>query len=832
MVKVVKCNCNSVPAHYKTHKAGPNCGRWFYTCRTCKFFQWDDETERDMSMANNDNNNNNFSNNNENNNNKFQQHITDLNRKYEYKQNFQNNNNSNNNFFLHNKNINNNENKKRKLPWDSNNNNTRSVKNARTSSINLSLAIYNEDEISIHVARSNIQKIQAYFSSMEEAHYSPQELCWVVPLKNYKTIINDAKIGKIIPGTIIKVEEIPDFVLYVFSEHYSNANSIFNQNADEKLNENIAKQMEERIPKHLLSKLMRFQYMGVREAILKNGRVFLCDEMGLGKTIQALAICSYYKTNWPCLIICPSSLRLTWASEIHKWLNIDEEFIQVIFSAKDVIRTTSKIIIASYDLISRKGMDEQIKKAKFNVVVADESHYLKNKDAKRTKIICPIIKNSKYALLLTGTPALSRPIELYTQLNSLIPRAISNPVKFGLRYCDAKETKFGWDFTGSSNLSELKLLLERTVMIRRLKKDVLMELPPKVRQCIMIEIPKKSMKELDKLLLESKSIDASMNKYRYSSDNTTKQKLELQKKSLLVKLYSETARAKIPSVQEYIGELYNNSDKNFIVFAHHQELLNGIADYIENKLKAQYIRIDGETKQSNRQLLCEDFQSNPNIRIAVLAITAAGVGLTLNKADLVIFAELFWNPAQLLQGEDRAHRIGRVGSVDIKYLIANGTIDDMQWPLIQKKLDVIGATIDGKNDIISMSTTAKDTTRISNSKKNKGRERQLKFDDYNKNENINLLQLDENNENNENNEKNKNNDINNTNNPNEVKSTNSEEIKKKDEDQFDYAEYFESFDILDNIEANSIIQELNDYSDTSVNIYHSFPLKSHPIKTM
>lgn len=93
-----------------------------------------------------------------------------------------------------------------------------------------------------------------------------------------------------------------------------------------------------------------------------------------------MAICSYYKNFWPCLIICPSSLRLTWASEIHKWLNIDEDDIQIIFATKDTIRKSSKIVIASYDLIARKGIEEQMKKIKFDVVVADESHYLKNKD--------------------------------------------------------------------------------------------------------------------------------------------------------------------------------------------------------------------------------------------------------------------------------------------------------------------------------------------------------------------------------------------------------------------------------------------------------------------
>jgi len=107
-----------------------------------------------------------------------------------------------------------------------------------------------------------------------------------------------------------------------------------------------------------------------------------------GKTIQALAICSYYRSDWPCLIICPSSLRLTWSSEIQKWLNIEEEYIQVIFTAKDIIRPSSQIVIINYDLVSRGNMIEQIQKAKFNVIVADESHYLKNKDVIKYIYIC------------------------------------------------------------------------------------------------------------------------------------------------------------------------------------------------------------------------------------------------------------------------------------------------------------------------------------------------------------------------------------------------------------------------------------------------------------
>ena len=240
-----------------------------------------------------------------------------MSKKYSYNN---NNNYNNNNYFSNNYNNNNaikrkspwennnfNDSRKRKFPWENNNFNNNNINNSNNnnnnnkSSIHLSLAVYNTNEISIHVARTNIPKIQLYFSSMEQAHYSQQELCWIVPLEKYSTVLNDAKIGKIIPGSTIKIEEIPDFVLNAFSNKQQSIPNFFNtininnnfhtfktinnSNNDNKNNigdKNVAKLMEERIPKNLLSKLMRFQYLGVREAILKNGRVFLCDEMGLG----------------------------------------------------------------------------------------------------------------------------------------------------------------------------------------------------------------------------------------------------------------------------------------------------------------------------------------------------------------------------------------------------------------------------------------------------------------------------------------------------------------------------------------------------------------------
>merc|ERR1719211_840667 len=108
-----------------------------------------------------------------------------------------------------------------------------------------------------------------------------------------------------------------------------------------------------------------------------------------------------------------------------------------------------------------------------------------------------------------------------------------------------------------------------------------------------------------------------------------------------------------------------------------------------DKQKVKYIMIDGRTNSLSRKTYCDDFQTNDQIRVALLSITAANTGLTLTAAQLVVFAELFWNPGELTQAEDRAHRIGQTDSVTIQYLVATGTADDKLWPMIQKKLEVL-----------------------------------------------------------------------------------------------------------------------------------------------
>merc|ERR1712059_90088 len=152
----------------------------------------------------------------------------------------------------------------------------------------------------------------------------------------------------------------------------------------------------------------------------------------------------------------------------------------------------------------------------------------------------------------------------------------------------------------------------------------------------------------------------------------------MEKRGLILQFFNETAKAKLKAVQEYVKDLMS-SEKKALVFCHHLTMLDGIGSTLD-KLKVGYIRIDGSVGSEKRKLLVDQFQTSDKTQVALLSITAA---------NLVVFAELFWNPGVLTQAEDRAHRIGQTDSVVIQYLVARGTADDFIWPMIQGKLDVL-----------------------------------------------------------------------------------------------------------------------------------------------
>ncbi|KAH9766627.1 Chromatin remodeling factor18 [Citrus sinensis] len=373
---------------------------------------------------------------------------------------------------------------------------------------------------------------------------------------------------------------------------------------------------------------------------------------------KAIAVATCFRDVWPVLILTPSSLRLHWAAMIQQWLNIPPSEIVVVLSqlggsnrsgftivssnTKRNIPLDGLFNIISYDVVLK--LQNILMSSNFKIVIADESHFLKNAQAKRTAATLPIIKKAQYALLLSGTPALSRPIELFKQLEALYPDVYKNVHEYGNRYC--KGGVFGI-YQGASNHEELHNLMKATVMIRRLKKDVLAQLPVKRRQQVFLDVAEKDMRQIYALFRE---------------------------------IYTDSAEAKIPAVLDYL-------------------------ETVIEKKKVHCIRIDGGTPPASRQALVTEFQEKDDVKAAVLSMKAGGVGLTLTAASTVIFAELSWTPGDLIQAEDRAHRIGQVSSVNVYYLLANDTVDDIIWDVVRSKLENLGQVLDGHENILEVSSS-------------------------------------------------------------------------------------------------------------------------------
>ncbi|XP_061648113.1 SWI/SNF-related matrix-associated actin-dependent regulator of chromatin subfamily A-like protein 1 isoform X2 [Phyllopteryx taeniolatus] len=499
----------------------------------------------------------------------------------------------------------------------------------------------------------------AAFKQMPTKTYDMKTRKWSFSLQDYKRLMG--LLGGI---AAVEVEPLPRAVVQSFSASFEETQA---------RNPDIPEADLSCVEPAITSSLMPFQMEGVNYAVSKQGRLLLADDMGLGKTVQAICIAAYYRKEWPVLVVAPSSVRFTWAESFRRWLpSLSPDSINVVVKAKDNLRA-GLVNIVSYDLLSR--MDKQLPGNPFNVLIMDESHFLKNIKTARCKAALPLLKTAKRVILLSGTPAMSRPAELYTQILAVRPTLFPRFHEFGLRYCGAKQLAWGWDYSGSSHLGELKLLLSESLMLRRLKSDVLSQLPSKQRKVVTVTID--GISNRTKAALSAAAMELARGHQNKRDE-----------KEVLLIFYNHTAEAKLQAITEYINDMLECGREKFLVFAHHKLVLDHITSELVKK-DVSFIRIDGSTPSSERQHLCDKFQYSGKKCVAVLSITAANMGLTLHAADLVIFAELFWNPGVLIQAEDRVHRIGQTNNVNIHYLVAKGTVDDHLWPMIQAKMQVL-----------------------------------------------------------------------------------------------------------------------------------------------
>lgn len=424
-----------------------------------------------------------------------------------------------------------------------------------------------------------------------------------------------------------------------------------------------------------------YQKAGVQFLELAEGRGIVADQMGLGKTLQSLAYLQLHPEARPAIIIVPASLKINWQREINKWMSIPERV--VILSGTKAYQQAiegASIIIINYDILPY--WVDTLLSVNPQVLIADEAHYCKNSKAKRSKAVKELAEKIDRVILLTGTPITNRPLELFPLLNMVDPKAWPNFFTYAKRYCDARQTGFGWDFSGASNLSELHQKIKPYV-IRRVKDQVLKELPAKRRATITIEMDDKSRREYDRLITEAK---AAIEEARETGESLGAEHLALIEKSK-----QAAVKGKMKAALEWTSDFIESGQK-LIVFTTHtftvSELMQAFGE--------QAVKVTGGDSQAARQQAVDRFQNDESVRLFVGNIKAAGVGLTLTAASDVAFLELAWTPGDHEQAEDRAHRIGQSSNVTAWYLLAENTIDEKIFNLLEMKRQVVDKVTDGK----------------------------------------------------------------------------------------------------------------------------------------
>ena len=428
------------------------------------------------------------------------------------------------------------------------------------------------------------------------------------------------------------------------------------------------------------------------EFLLKNKKCILADDMGLGKTYQSIVSaieCDAQRV----LIICPASLKINWMREI-------QNFCEDVSIIKGKHWDPDRFTIINYDILKNfHTIEERGKKyeewelrreiVEFNpdLIILDEAHFIKNHKSIRGKIIKDISKKYKpeRVWLLTGTPIANRPMDYYNLLSIIDCPVADNWVHFARTYCEGVRFKKGgryiWVTKGASNLEELNQKTKRTILRR--KKDDVLDLPDKLITPVYLGLENvDGYKNVWEEYLSQRKIDG-------KKGNPARDLVE----STLLRTFiaMETVPYTIEKTEEAI-EL----DKKTIIFCNFNDEMDSFVRYFGEKA----VCIRGGMSEKQKQHAVDRFQEDDSCKVFIGQIKAAGVGLTLTAAEIVIMNSLDWVPGNHEQAEDRAYRIGQNKTVNIYYMLIDETIDTLVWDILNEKKKIIG-TIMGEDDIIS-----------------------------------------------------------------------------------------------------------------------------------
>jgi len=418
-----------------------------------------------------------------------------------------------------------------------------------------------------------------------------------------------------------------------------------------------------------------FQHAGVRY-ILDAKRCFLADEQGLGKTVQALAALEEADA-FPAVVICPASLKLNWERETAKWL--PNRSVVVIHGGAPVF-ARADVTILNYEIV--RSHKDALALARPRALVLDEAHYCKNPRAKRTQAVRRLadsLPRDAMRIALTGTPVLNRPDELVSQL-----RIIGRLEELG------SGASFARRFQGMGAEQRLHWHLRRTCFARRLKSEVLPQLPAKRRVIVPVTLANAAEYKLaeDDVVawLREQPLDLS------ELDAKIAATLRAQRLAQLTTLKRLAARGKLAAARTWIAD-FLESGEPLVVFAHHREVLDALLHTFPDAA-----HLLGSDSQRARDESVRAFQDPGGPQLIICSMKAAAQGITLTRSSNVCFLELDWTPAMQEQAEDRVHRIGQHDAVVAWHILAPETIDETMATVIERKRGLIGAVTDGRED--------------------------------------------------------------------------------------------------------------------------------------
>lgn len=441
----------------------------------------------------------------------------------------------------------------------------------------------------------------------------------------------------------------------------------------------------------------------------KMPQALLADEMGLGKSAQAIIACDLVDAE-NILVVCPAAVRINWSREFDRFSDRRRP-CTLILTGKDA--PAPGVNVVSYDLLaSNEKLRDNLKSREWDVLVIDEAHFLKERSAKRTKVLYGhnqhpgLMHKAKRTWRLTGTPMPNNASELYTHLRSA--KIVNQPYwDFVYRFCAGFDSDYGYKITGHKNTDELKALLNQ-FMLRRKKDDVMKQLPPITFSEVTVD---RSEVQLDPWFYENwvsigvpaflnnlknidESLKTSLNAIRSGHHHTSKDSLEL------LKAYSKSTStlrryiglAKLPRVIDILKEeLETGQIDKLVIFAVHKQVIDETRDKLR---KFKPVTLYGGTPTAKRQQNIDKFQNEPSCRVFIGQIVAAGTGITLTSAREVAFIEADWVPANNAQAAMRCHRVGQTRPVRVRFFTCASSVDEDVMRVVVHKTREIAKIMD------------------------------------------------------------------------------------------------------------------------------------------